>query len=84
MTPKEVSLVFASIGIGAIVSVLPVVLLLQSFGSRYLFSTLLMISAISTALFSPLAKISPILMAPLRLLQGLSLSTVMTIMVCFT
>lgn len=49
-------------------------------GARVLFSSLLAISAISTMLFSPMAKISPILMAPLRLLQGLSLASVMVIM----
>lgn len=50
-------------------------------GARYLFSALLAISSISTFMFAPMARISPILMAPLRLLQGLSLAGVMIIMV---
>jgi hypothetical protein len=49
-------------------------------GGRLLFSLLLAISAISTIMFSPMAKISPILMAPLRLFQGLSLASVMIVM----
>jgi hypothetical protein len=81
MTPRQVSVIFACIGIGALFSAVPVVFMLQTFGSRYLFSLLLLISSISTLLFSPLAKISPIFLSLLRLLQGMSLSTVMTIMV---
>jgi MFS family permease len=50
------------------------------FGSRYVFSILLALAGIATALLGPLAKLSPILMTPARLVQGVTLASVMPLM----
>ncbi|KAI6205293.1 MFS domain-containing protein [Aphelenchoides besseyi] len=79
MTPQEISTTFASVGVGAIITVLPLTHAQHVWGSRVVFSMLLGASAISTALIAPLARISFAMIIP-RLIQGAALASVMPLM----
>src|SRR4051812_19121332 len=84
MKPREISAVFAGGGIGAIAMVLPVVYALHFFGPRIVFASLLGLSAIATLLITPLARITPLMMVPARIVQGMALSSVLPLMGCIS
>ncbi|KAE9547402.1 hypothetical protein FO519_009387 [Halicephalobus sp. NKZ332] len=77
MSISEISKIMGSGGLGALVSVMPLVHLLHNFGPRSVFSVLLFFSGLATIALGPLAKISPLWMLPGRIIQGFALSTVM-------
>jgi MFS family permease len=72
-----VSAIFAGCGLGALFAVVPLTLALHRFGGRCLFSSLLLISACVTALMPLAAFYNPILMVPARIVQGLTMATVL-------
>ncbi|KAI1720413.1 major facilitator superfamily domain-containing protein [Ditylenchus destructor] len=84
MKPRELSAAFAGGGIGAIAMVLPVVYALHYFGPRLVFASLLAWSGVATFAIPFLARISPLVMVPARIIQGLALSAVLPLMGCIS
>ena len=64
-------------GLGALISVMPLVHLIHKYGPRSVFGIILFFSGLATIALGPLARISPLWMLLGRLVQGFALSTVM-------
>ncbi|CEF63045.1 Major facilitator superfamily and Major facilitator superfamily domain, general substrate transporter and Major facilitator superfamily domain-containing protein [Strongyloides ratti] len=80
MSPKEKAAVFSGSGLGAFIMVIPVVYAINHLGAKNVFSFLLFLSIIATISLAYLPKINVYLMVPMRVIQGLSMASVMPMM----
>jgi len=77
MNMNQISKIMGSGGLGALISVMPLVHLIHKYGPRSVFGIILFFSGLATIALGPLARISPLWMLLGRLVQGFALSTVM-------
>uniref|UniRef100_A0A0K0EUA6 MFS domain-containing protein n=1 Tax=Strongyloides venezuelensis TaxID=75913 RepID=A0A0K0EUA6_STRVS len=80
MSPKEKAAVFSGSGLGALITVIPVVYAINHLGAKNVFSLLLLLSIIATMSLAYVPKIDVYLMVPMRVIQGLSMASVMPMM----
>uniref|UniRef100_A0A0N4ZS57 MFS domain-containing protein n=1 Tax=Parastrongyloides trichosuri TaxID=131310 RepID=A0A0N4ZS57_PARTI len=80
MTSREKAAVFSGSGLGAFITVIPVVYAINHLGAKNIFSSLLFLSSIGTILMAYVPKINVYLLVPMRIIQGLSMASVMPMM----
>uniref|UniRef100_A0AC35TWA1 MFS domain-containing protein n=1 Tax=Rhabditophanes sp. KR3021 TaxID=114890 RepID=A0AC35TWA1_9BILA len=80
MTPDQISTIFSSSGVGAIVMVIPILCAIQKFGAKAVFATLLTLSSFASVGVAYLGKVDISWLVVARVLQGFAMAAVMPLM----